>query len=126
VSSRPTIGLVRRGAVIAVLGCLIAACGAAGSAASPSAPAASGAFPSSPVEGVVTHVESGGLDKVSEFTIRTAGGTLLTFEIGPLENGDEFPPGHLTEHQATSEPVRVSFTVTGDRLVATRLEDAGG
>jgi len=83
------------------------------------------AAPTSPVEGVVTHVESAGLDKVTAFTIRTNDGTILTFRIGTLENGDEFPPGHLTEHQATSEPILVSFTRDGDDLVAVRLEDAG-
>jgi hypothetical protein len=80
----------------------------------------------SPIEGVITNVVSAGLDQVTEFTLRTGDGTLLRFRIGDLENGVEFPPGHLTEHQATSDPIRVTFRVEGDELIATRLEDAGG
>ncbi len=85
---------------------------------SPSAPA-------SPVEGVVTKIDATGLDKVNGFTIRTADGASLTFRIGTLENGAEFPPGHLKEHQATSSPVRVFFRPDGSDLVVYRIEDAG-
>ena len=102
----------------------LTACGPA-STSSPAA-SASRPVPASPVEGVIANVVSAGLDQVTEFTIRTGDGTLIEFRIGDLENGDEFPPGHLTEHQATSDPVRVYFTVEGEELVATRLEDAGG
>ena len=80
--------------------------------------------PSSPIVGVVTDVESGGLNEVSSFDLRTDDGTSYTFEIGDLENAAEFPPGHLREHMATSSPVRVFFEVDGDRLLVTRLEDA--
>jgi hypothetical protein len=80
----------------------------------------------SPIEGVITNVVSAGLDQVTEFTIRTADGTILRFRIGILENGAEFPPGHLTEHQATSDPIRVTFHLEDGELVATRLEDAEG
>ena len=45
--------------------------------------------------------------------------------IGELENGDEFPPGHLAEHQATAEPVVVYYRVEGNERFAVRLEDAG-
>jgi hypothetical protein len=114
-------------AVILVVIAGLAACGPASTQVPPSGSAAvSSPEPISPVEGVITHVESAGLDRVSGFTLRTADGVLLDFMIGMLENGDEFPPGHLTEHQATSDPVRVFFTVEGGVLVATRLEDAGG
>jgi len=80
--------------------------------------------PNSPVDGVVVSVTSTGLDSVTGFTLRTTGGVLYRFEIGTLENGAEFPPGHLTEHQATAEPVRVTFMVRGGAAVATRIEDA--
>ena len=45
-------------------------------------------------------VESAGLDQVKGFTLRTNDGETIAFMLGPLENGDEFPPGHLKEHQA--------------------------
>jgi len=86
----------------------------------------SGAPPTSPVEGVIVRVESQGLDQVTSFRLRTSDGDLLDFSIGSLENGDEFPPGHLTEHQATSDPIRVFFRMDGGSLVAIRLEDAAG
>ncbi|MEO7664886.1 MAG: hypothetical protein ABIV26_07140 [Candidatus Limnocylindrales bacterium] len=116
-------------ALAVALALLVGACGGnlgsvpASNLASPAPPSA---VPASPVDGVITHVESAGLDKVTSFTIRTAAGALLTFRIGPLDNGTQFPPGHLTEHQATSEAIRVTFRVEGSDLVAIRLDDAGG
>ncbi len=49
---------------------------------------------------------------------------MLEFRIGELENGNEFPPGHLAEHQATAEPVVVYYRVEGNERFAVRLEDA--
>lgn len=74
--------------------------------------------------GVVVAVDSRGLADVRGFSIRTDDARTLTFRIDALENGAEFPPGHLLEHQATSERVRVSYRVDGDELVAFRIEDA--
>lgn len=105
---------------LALLGCIVLAiCALAGCTPVPSVhPLAS------PVEGVVTKVDSSGLNEVSSFDLRTADGTTYTFKIGDLENPVEFPPGHLREHMATSSAVRVFFEVIGDRLFAIRLEDA--
>jgi len=64
------------------------------------------------VVGVIVGVEAQGLTDVRGFTLRD------------LENGTEFPPGHLVEHQATAEQVRVWYRDEGDRKVAIRLEDA--
>jgi hypothetical protein len=77
----------------------------------------------SPVTGVLTHIDSAGLSKVTGFTMRLDDGREVTFRIGVLENGDQFPPGHLAEHLATSAPVRVYFRSEGGDLVAYRLED---
>ena len=46
-----------------------------------------------------------------------------TSEIGILENGAQFPPGHLAEHMANASPVRVFFRDEGGQLVVYRLED---
>jgi hypothetical protein len=78
------------------------------------------------VEGVVVAVDSAGLADVRGFTLRRPGGELLEFRLGELENGDQFPPGHLAEHQATAQPVRVWYRLEGDERYAVRLEDAGG
>jgi hypothetical protein len=80
--------------------------------------------PASPVDGVLTHIDAQGLTDVTGFTLRTNDGTELPFRIGVLENGAEFPPGHLAEHLATSSPVRVFFRDAGGVLVVYRLEDA--
>jgi hypothetical protein len=76
------------------------------------------------VDGVIVGVEAQALDRVTGFTLRTADGASVVFVIGDLENGAEFPPGHLVEHQATAQPVRVWYRTEGDEKVAVRLEDA--
>jgi len=82
---------------------------------------------SSPVRtevGVVVAVESVSLADVRGFTIRTPDGRVVVFRVGTLENGAEFPPGHLGEHQATASPIRVTYRDEGADHVAIRLEDA--
>lgn len=74
--------------------------------------------------GVIVEVEAEGLSDVRGFTLRLDDGELVPFELGRLENAAEFPPGHLAEHQATAERVRVWFRVDGGSRVAVRLEDA--
>ena len=76
------------------------------------------------VVGIVTSVDSGGLSDVRGFTLRSEDGRDLTFRIGALENGVEFPPGHLVEHQTLVSRIRVWYRTDGDELVAFRLEDA--
>ncbi len=76
------------------------------------------------VVGVVVGVDSQGLDKVSGFSLRTTDQGTLEFTIGVLENGAQFPPGHLIEHQASASPVRVWYRVQDGEKVAIRLEDA--
>ena len=87
---------------------------------------ASGApVPDSPVAGIVFDVTSAGLSQVTGFTLRTNNGETIQFMIGTLENGDEFPPGHLKEHQAAASPVLVFFREANGQLVVYRIEDAG-
>jgi len=74
--------------------------------------------------GVIVGVDSAGLDRVSGFDLRTTDQGTLAFVLGDLENGTEFPPGHLVEHQATAQPVRVWYRTEGGVRVAIRLEDA--
>jgi hypothetical protein len=81
--------------------------------------------PQSPVAGVVVAIDSQGLAKVRGFTLRTSSGVDLAFVIGLLDNGADFPPGHLAEHQATLQPILVWFKVEGGKLVVYHLEDAG-
>lgn len=76
------------------------------------------------VTGVIVAVDSQGLGDVRAFTLRTAGGELIDFELRALESGTEFPPGHLAEHQATADPVRVWYRDEGGVHLAVRIEDA--
>ena len=74
--------------------------------------------------GVIVGVDAASLTDVRGFTLRTSDGASTVFDLGVLENGAEFPPGHLVEHQATAQPVRVWYRNDGARKVAVRLEDA--
>lgn len=74
--------------------------------------------------GIVVNVDAVSLTDVRGFTLRTPDGRTVVFRIGALENGAEFPPGHLGEHVATATPIRVTFRDEGGGLVAVRLEDA--
>jgi hypothetical protein len=74
--------------------------------------------------GVIVAVDSAGLDKVAGFTLRTNAGETLTFDLRALENGAQFAPGHLVEHQATGQAVRVWFRTEDGVRLAIRLEDA--
>jgi hypothetical protein len=91
---------------------------------SPAAPSATLLNPGSPAEGVLVDIDSAGLADVDGFALRLGDGRTVAFRVGILENGDEFPVGHLAEHLATSAPVRVSFRSEGPDLVAYRVEDA--
>jgi hypothetical protein len=107
--------------VALVAGMTLAGCGS--SPASAEAGMAS-ATVASPVTGILVKIDSLGLTKVRGFTLRTDGGAEIPFTIGTLENGAEFPPGHLAEHMATSSPVRVFFREEGGEPVVYRIEDA--
>ena len=134
--TRPTVATVAAWLVILLLA---AACGSSSTptrgplesasigepaSGSPGDSAAAAAVPTSPVDGVLIHVDATGLSDVSGFTLRLATGRQITFRLGKLENGAEFPPGHLAEHMATSAPIRVYFRPQGSDLVVYRIEDA--
>jgi hypothetical protein len=76
--------------------------------------------------GLVTEVDASGLTNVRGFTIRTDDGRTVAFRIGQLENGAQFPPGHLLEHRATGVKVVVTYRTENGELVAIRIEDAPG
>jgi len=74
--------------------------------------------------GVIVAVDSAGLTKVRGFTLRANDDTEMQFVLDQLENGAEFPPGHLVEHQAAASPIRVWYRTEGGVNHAIRLEDA--
>ena len=106
----------------------LALCGtvaACGGDATPTVPAVTAPVNvASPVDGRVIKIDAEALTRVKAFTLRTDAGAEIVFTIGVLENGTEFPPGHLAEHMATSSAVRVSFRDENGSRVVYRLEDA--
>lgn len=84
----------------------------------------SGPLPASPVIGVVVAVDSPSLGQVNAFALQLPDGTAFDFEMGQLENPTEFTPSHLSEHMATSAPIRVFFHLVDGKAVVYRLEDA--
>ncbi len=106
----------------------VAACGGTASGPAPTpgspGPAATAAAIASPVQGVVVKLQSEGLTRVIGFHLRTDDGREVAFVMGTLENGVEFPPGHLAEHMATAQRVRVYFRDEGGSRVVYRIEDA--
>jgi hypothetical protein len=110
--SRRRGALVLAVAIVAVLG-VVAAVG--------------GAFLAPPPQsetGVVIAVDGSSLTDVRGFTLRTTDGRTVEFGLGALENGAQFPPAHLREHQATATPIVVTYREEGSRRLAIRLEDA--
>lgn len=76
-------------------------------------------------QGIVVDVKSASVTQVDTFTLRTADGRELVFQVGPLElDGDAFPAGHLREHMALGEPIQVLFRDENGASVAYRLTDA--
>jgi hypothetical protein len=76
------------------------------------------------VDGVVIGVDSSSLANVTSFRLRTDDGRTLEFGLASLQNGVQFPPGHIAEHLANSVRVRVWYRDDGGRLDALWLEDA--
>ena len=109
---------VRLALLVLVVAFSVSACGRP-------AVSVAGGPPLSPVVGVLVAVDSAGLADVRGFALRLVDGRVVDFKIGTLENGAEFPPGHLAEHLASSDPVRVFFRPETAGLVVYRIEDAG-
>lgn len=83
-------------------------------------------MPASPVEGVVVSVDAPSLGDVLGFQLRTPGGATYTLKLGTLENATQFSPSHLSEHEATSSPIRAWYRLDNGVPVVYRLEDASG
>ena len=115
---RGTFRLFIAALAVIVVAVAVAAAVFGGTARDPEAPQGEEAV------GIVSSINSEGLTNVRGFRLLMPDGRELQFAIGTLENGAEFPPGHLAEHQALASPIRVWYRTDGDTLVAFRLEDA--
>ena len=76
------------------------------------------------IEGVIVGVDSESLSNVTSFDLRASDGSVRRFLLSALENGTQFPPGHLVEHSVTAQPVRVWYRSVDGQDLAIRLEDA--
>jgi hypothetical protein len=113
---------VIRAVLLAALALAAVACGSSTSTVPPGPTPAPGSLVS-PVEGVPVHIDAEGFTKVTGFTVREDDGTLATFAMGTLENGDQFPPNHLAEHLAGGTRIRVFFRDENGTPTAYRIED---
>jgi hypothetical protein len=79
-------------------------------------------------DGVIIDVDAPTLTEINSFTLRTLDGDTLVFEISPDAEQDPvegFFPGHLRSHAIAAEQVRIFYVRSGDRRLATRLQDLG-
>lgn len=117
--------------IVALTGGAAVLLGGPGGAASPplssgasvAPPVGSATIPTSPLTGVIVAVDSRGLDDVRAITLRTSDGSILDFDLREVRSTATFPLGHLAEHQATADPVVVTFRVEDGVLVATAVDD---
>jgi hypothetical protein len=78
--------------------------------------------PPDEIVGVVVDVEAEGLGHVTSFDVRSSATAYEIFIDPGTTYG--FPPSHLSDHLASSEPVRVGLMERNGRLYATSIEDA--
>ncbi len=72
--------------------------------------------------GVVTDIESSGLNEVSSFEVRHDDTTTIVYVRADFDYG--FPIGHLQEHLSSGDPVTVEGEVIDGKLFADSIEDA--
>ncbi len=75
--------------------------------------------------GVVIAIEPSASLEVTGFTLRTGSGETLDFVVGAVDiSSGAFPPSHLRQHLATSQPIAVAYRMEEGIRVAHRLADA--
>jgi hypothetical protein len=72
--------------------------------------------------GIVTAVESEGLNEVTSFDLKSDDETVTILIDRAMNYG--FPLGHLEEHRVTAEPVEVDVEERDGKLYARSIEDA--
>jgi hypothetical protein len=74
--------------------------------------------------GVVISVDGPNVAEVDQFTLRTADGQLLVFEVDALSlsGGGKAAP-HLREHMLSGAPVTVEYRTQDGRTIALRYDD---
>ena len=88
----------------------------------PGASASAAVPPGDSIKGIVTSVESSGLNEVSSFRVKTQGDTEYEVLIDPDLNYG-FPLGHREEHRVSADPVEVAFDVRDGAVYASSIDD---
>lgn len=78
--------------------------------------------PDTEFTGVITDIESSGLNEVISFVVRHDGTTTIVYVREDFDYG--FPIGHLQAHLTSGDPVIVVGTVIDGKLFADSIEDA--
>lgn len=73
------------------------------------------------VTGVITEIESEGLDQVNSFVVKDGDDVYKILIASDVDYG--FPLGHLNEHRATGDPVHVELETRNGDLYALTIED---
>ena len=73
------------------------------------------------ITGVITEIESEGLDQVNSFVVKDGDDVYNVLIATDVDYG--FPLGHLHEHRATGDPVRVELETRNGDLYALAIED---
>ena len=87
----------------------------------------SSAGPRQTVDGVLLDVVSPSLQQVTSFTLRADDGRELAFVTAPEFNqgvAHVMTPGHMRQHMALAEPIRVTYRDDAGKLVALSAVDA--
>lgn len=75
--------------------------------------------------GWVVDIQATSLTQVGSFTLRTADGRELEFNVAGVElDGGGFPASHLREHMALNQPVAIAYREANGELTAFKLRDA--
>jgi hypothetical protein len=80
-----------------------------------------GASESPTLTGVVTDIESTGLNEVTSFELRHNDATTTIYIDEEVDYG--FPLGHLSAHMSGAEPVRVEAHERDGKLYASSIDD---
>lgn len=76
--------------------------------------------------GIVIAATGPSVAEVDHFTLRTADGQMLEFDVGVLDlsNGG-LPAPHLREHMASGGPITVTYRIDNGTKIIDRYTDAG-
>jgi hypothetical protein len=73
------------------------------------------------LQGLIVDMQAASFVQVGSFTLRTNDGQLIELAA---EGDIGITAGHMREHMTLADPVAVTVRYDGDRVIATRVDDA--